>query len=181
MGKDNQMNELTTSPEQAVIPPDKGKRKRLPLILIVTAAFVALIVIGVFLWFTTLSPCTSKKVVQTNEELSSLYANFIDASNLAMATPRLALASQISNMQDIKNETDDLVVPPCLEYAQDLLSDGMDDFINGFITFLGEGDTDTIADYFDSGLSKMNLAVDEMQSVEDCAPFCTADPYRLVP
>lgn len=181
MGKDIQMDETTPTPEQAIIPSDKGKRKNFAFILIMIAVFVALAVAGVFLWFTTLSPCTSKKVARTNEELSSLYADFMDASNLAMATPRLALASQISNMQHIKNETDDLVVPSCLEYAQDLLSDGMDDFINGFITFLGEGDGDTIADYFDSGLSKMNLAADEMQSIEDCAPFCTADPYRLVP
>lgn len=70
-------------------------------------------------------------------QMNSLVKRWLDASKLANNTSRIALANPISNLQEIKRETEALVVKECLQEAKGKLVSGMNMVIDGYIAFMG--------------------------------------------
>jgi hypothetical protein len=59
-----------------------------------------------------------------------------DAAILAGSSSRVSLAGPIARLQEVRRETAQLVLPECLSEARQLLVTGMDNTIEGFLSFL---------------------------------------------
>lgn len=68
--------------------------------------------------------------------LKLIHGRWQDAERLAQSTARIALAQPVSTLQQIKRETDGILVPPCLDAAKSHLISGMNWTIEGFIQFM---------------------------------------------
>ena len=78
--------------------------------------------------------------------VSPLEQKFKDADTLGQSTARIALSPIVSNMQGIKQQTQDLKVPKKLQEAHGELLDYMDYTINGYLAFMD--DEDIVAKYW---------------------------------
>ncbi|NVO00722.1 MAG: hypothetical protein HXX17_15505 [Geobacteraceae bacterium] len=71
--------------------------------------------------------------------LNEIYTRYKDARTVAGATPRIALAAPLSNMQSIKREADALVVAKCLDFAKSMLTGGMLNVNAAYVDFMQQG------------------------------------------
>jgi len=74
---------------------------------------------------------------------------FDDASALASSTPREQLSGSIADLQRIRREAEDEIVPPCLTNLQKYQVDHMNSVINTLIAFMGGADQQSL----DQGIS----------------------------
>ncbi len=74
-------------------------------------------------------------------KINDLVKKWDDSVILASSTPRINLDGPVSAMQNIKRETEQLIVPFCLERAKSSLLSSMDLRITGFIEFMREHET----------------------------------------
>lgn len=100
---------------------------------------------------------------------------FQDAYNVALATSRIQLAGPVADMQEIRRATDNVVIPQCMTYAHALAVDGMDSATNGVLAFMSEASDQNVAAYFDQSGQSFKAAAEELDRLDQCAPFC-ADP-----
>jgi len=63
-----------------------------------------------------------------------------DAVKVAESTPRMALAVQITKLQDLKRETEAVKMPDCAANAMKSLAAYQTATIDGFLSFLGKGE-----------------------------------------
>ena len=90
---------------------------------------------------------------------------FDDENTLANDTPRMQLAAEIGELQEIHQEYDGLSAPDCAQTYQHLVSEGMGWVIRGYIDFLADkGWTYTDPD-FASAKQKFSDAVSELVNV----------------
>ena len=68
--------------------------------------------------------------------LKGIRGRWQDAERLAQSTSRIALAQPVASLQQIKRETEGIVVPPCLDAAKGHLVSAMNWTIEGFIQFM---------------------------------------------
>jgi hypothetical protein len=88
-------------------------------------------------------------------DLSRQYQRWKDGSALADSTARIALSGPVSNLQTIRREVNDMIVPACMDGAKAALIEGMDAQIRGFMLFMQ-----------DANLGKL-LAKPEFQEASD--------------
>lgn len=69
-------------------------------------------------------------------EIKKIEQRWIDGTQLAGATARIALSSQVANLQAIKRDLDGVVVGECLKEAKVALSEHMELTIQGFLEFM---------------------------------------------
>ena len=77
-----------------------------------------------------------------------LVAEWDDTIDIANQTPRMSLANVISDLQDIKRQTDNAEIPECFEESHSFLIKSMDFTIEGFLAFMGQEDDDVVSQKF---------------------------------
>lgn len=116
--------------------------------------------------------CPSDEVEIAIDEMESLAEEWDDAYAIASSTSRMALSGPIGDMQEIKREVGDMVVPPCLESSVVNLEKSMEFTINGFIAFLGQEDDDDVVYYFDMANKFQDNWSDDIAEIMECLPKC---------
>ena len=104
--------------------------------------------------------------------MTGLVSQFDDAETLASQTPRIALSSQINNLQQIRTQASNLNVPQCLAPAKEELLNGMNYSIDGYLLFLSKGAQDQIDAKFSIESDKMSNFAHDITRTSICAPFC---------
>lgn len=82
------------------------------------------------------------------ERLNDIVRRWKDAYSLANSTARIALAGPVARLQEIRRETENTLVPECLEKAKGELLVGMNETNDAFIFFMQNslpGVTDVVA------------------------------------
>ena len=74
------------------------------------------------------------------DAISKLVKRWDDASLLASSTARIALSGPISQLQSIRRESSDLIVPACISHHKELLIKSMDLTLDGYISFMQDKD-----------------------------------------
>lgn len=69
-------------------------------------------------------------------DLKGIFEKWGDAEKLASSAPRVALATPVASLQEIKRQTAALSIAPCLEKAKTALVDGMSLRIDAYISFM---------------------------------------------
>jgi hypothetical protein len=89
----------------------------------------------------TPDPCTQQNMQSTLTEFDKLSREFIDSDALAQNTGAGQLAPNITELQRIRREAEDYVIPPCLtklkEYQLGFMYSTIDAFMIMYSTFAG--------------------------------------------
>ena len=97
-----------------------------------------------------LSACGVNKT-EYKESASSTLESFMRAFNIAGQTPRMSLTAPILNMEDARQEWDDIELPKCAEKGHETVSNGMDEYISGYLAFQGQDSETTVNTHFRNG------------------------------
>lgn len=117
-------------------------------------------------------PCDADPVNAAGKQLGALSSRWRDAYKLASSSSRIALASPIQNLQEIKRETQALEVPQCLTKARGYLVDSMNAAIDGFLSFMAQEADAVIHDKFTSADQSLAQYTSEVQRIQACVPNC---------
>lgn len=71
-------------------------------------------------------------------QLNGHYARWKDGVRLADSTARIALPSQVAQLQEIRRSVAAVAVSPCMEQPKQALEAGMNKVIDGFVAFMGD-------------------------------------------
>jgi len=90
----------------------------------------------------TMTPdlCASENIKAEVDKVHRHMREFDDASKLAASIPREQLSTPISNLQKIRRDAEDELIPPCLEKLKDYEILHMNSVINTLIAFLSIND-----------------------------------------
>ncbi len=69
-------------------------------------------------------------------KIEAAYADWNESNKIAMSIPRIALATPLAKLQEIKKRVADISATGCAAEAKNKLTNAMDMQINGFIAFL---------------------------------------------
>lgn len=88
----------------------------------------------------TPDPCASENIEAEVQKVHSYMREFDDASSLAASRPREQLADAIADLQRIRREAEDQVIPHCLGNLKTYQISHMNSVINTLIAFMGGSD-----------------------------------------
>lgn len=93
--------------------------------------------------------------------IKPLVDEYSDAFDTAGQTSRIALPGVISQLQDIRRRTEATEVSPCLTEAHSYLVASMDDTIEAFLLFMGQGEEEDVNEKI--VLAQRNLEIYDMK------------------
>jgi hypothetical protein len=88
----------------------------------------------------TPDPCSPGQIEAQVQKVQRHMREFDDASTLASRTPRTQISNSIADLQRIRREAEDEIVPPCLTNLQKYQVDHMNSVINTLVAFMGGTD-----------------------------------------
>lgn len=109
------------------------------------------------------------------EKLNEMEKRWEDANNLASSTSRIALATPVANLQDLKNELDAVEVSECLAPAKKALYDAMNLNIDSFLMFMKSDNGET------GYLSKRVQSEEKFIQYMDLKYKCVEKPSTTTP
>jgi hypothetical protein len=88
----------------------------------------------------TPDPCAPGNIEAEVQKVHKYMREFDDASSLAASRPREQLADAIAQLQTIRRDAEDQVIPPCLGNLKTYQISHMNSVINTLIAFMGGTD-----------------------------------------
>lgn len=92
----------------------------------------------------TSDPCSSPQIDEEVQKVHKHMREFDDASILASNMPREQLSASIADLQRIRREAEDEVIPECLTNLKTYQVDHMNSVINTLVAFVGGTDQQTL-------------------------------------
>lgn len=89
---------------------------------------------------TTADLCVSPQIEQEVQKVQKHMREFDDASILASSVPQAQLSDSIADLQRIRREADDEVIPPCLASLKNYQISHMNSVINTLLAFMRSKD-----------------------------------------
>ena len=128
--------------------------------------------LGVYVWYTIYRPCDVERVDDASATLIS-QANMYDrVYQSAINASPTTLDGPVVTMQQIQMDTQDVVVPACMQTAKAELLNYMVVVIRAFRVYEARKADATVRDL----VAKSNIHYDnfiaELKAVKKCAPFC---------
>lgn len=108
-------------------------------------------------------PCSEAMSSYIYDGVGPLVERWRDTGLLALKCSRLSIAPLISDLQDIKRETEAVEAPPCGGTAKSLLLTAMQSFIDGCTAFMDQEPDATVEAYFTQSTTAMDEFTEEWQ------------------
>ena len=93
---------------------------------------------------TTPDPCVSPQIEIEAQKVQKHMREFDDASTLASSVPQAQLSASIADLQRIRREADDELIPPCLTDLKTYQINHMNSVINTLLAFMRSADPRSI-------------------------------------
>lgn len=127
----------------------------------------------------TASACAMADGTPITAAFLPLAARWGDAVVLADNTPRIALSGAVGQLQAIRREVESVDWPPCARRAADLLSDGMNSEISGYLGFMSGHRPEETRALPDVGTLSYAYLV-QMSGVAEANRLFDADYYAVI-
>jgi hypothetical protein len=125
----------------------------------------------------TPDPCAPENVEAEVQKIHKYMREFDDASSLAASRPREELADAISDLQRIRRESEDQVIPYCLGDLKTYQISHMNSVINTLIAFMGGSNQETV----DQGIALARQQHDQYTLELARLLGLTIEPATVVP
>lgn len=127
-------------------------------------------------WYYFYGPCGTRRVEVSIRNLQQIAERWDDANSVAASAARIALATPVSHLQTIKQDTQQLDVPPCLLPAKKALLSSMETKIESYLAFMRQDDDIVVSSMILGADIDLSTFRSELKVVSACAPFCVSLP-----
>ena len=140
-------------------------------LLRVMAAFFAA-AIGVYAWYALARPCDVSAVEKASALLIRQRDRYDHSYQFATSASADAIVRPVAELQQILMDTQEVVVPVCMQTAKDELIEYMSIVIRAFVAYGAQEADAAVRELIEqSEVNYDNFAV-ELDAVHKCAPFC---------
>lgn len=143
--------------------------------LVLVAAIFGVVIasaLGVYTWYTLNHPCDEEVVKAASARLIRQRDRYDHSYQFATSASRDAIVRPVAELQQILMDTQDVVVPACMQTAKNELLNYMATVIRAFLAY-GAQETDaTVRDLLDQSQTHYDRFRIELEAVKQCAPFC---------
>jgi len=131
--------------------------------------------LGVYAWYAVYGPCTRGTVDTASTALFEQVASFEQAYQAAASANATGLMGPLTKMQQALWDTREVRVPACMQGARNELLTSMESAIRAFLAVMNGEKDEKVQDLLqDSRVHLENFAA-ELESVNQCAPFCPSN------
>ena len=116
--------------------------------------------------------CPPRETKKILKDFSRLDRNWTVAYNFAGKTKKAELDGAIDGLMAIKKEVVSIVVPDCLEPAQNAFLNYMQSIIEGFTAIKAGESTVSVEKKFDSSDIFLDEYSDHIYTIQNCLPDC---------
>ena len=136
------------------------------IILLIVAA------VGTYSWYTVFRPCEVNAVKETSDFLERQLKTYDRVYQVAVAASRTTPDHPVNLLKQIFMDTQEIIVPACMQTAKNELMNYMGTVISAFQAFrAGEADATVLGLVKQSDAQYINFH-EELKAVNKCAPFC---------
>ena len=139
-----------------------------------SALIVLLIVaaVGMYAWYFLYNPCEVNAVKEVSAILVSQLKTYDRVFQVATTASRTSPDHPVNTLKQIFMDTQEVVVPACMQTAKNELINYMGTVISAFQAFrAGEADATILGLIKQSDAQYVNFNA-ELEAVNECAPFC---------
>ena len=127
---------------------------------------------GTYTWYTVFRPCDVNAVRDASDFLTRQLKTYDHVYQVAVAASRTSPEHPVNLMKQIFMDTQQIIVPGCMQTAKNELLNYMGTVISAFQAFrAGEADATVLGLVRQSDAQYMNFNA-ELKAVSKCAPFC---------
>ncbi|MDQ3004871.1 MAG: hypothetical protein M3R47_05740 [Chloroflexota bacterium] len=138
--------------------------------------FMIIAATGTYTWYTLFRPCEVNAVNDASDFLIRQLKTYDHVYQVAVAASRTSPEHPVNLMKQIFMDTQQIIVPACMQTAKNELINYMGTVISAFQAFrAGEADATVLGLVKQSDAQYMNFHA-ELKAVNKCAPFCL--PFR---
>ena len=152
--------------------PDGWTQRRFLLAAGVLMVLLIVGAVGAYTWFALYGPCTVNTVEAASAVLFDQLILFDAIYQSIPSRAPLALIGPMTQMQQILIDTQKLVVPACLQPAQNELISAMESLIRGLLAIMESEPEATFAKLMEKSQKHLDNFTAELEFVNKCAPFC---------
>ena len=127
---------------------------------------------GTYTWYTLFKPCEVSTVKETSDFLLRQLKTYDHVYQVAVTASQTSPEHPVNLLKQIFMDTQEIVVPACMQTAKNELMNYMGTVISAFQAFrAGEADATILGLIKQSDTQYMNFHA-ELKAVNKCAPFC---------
>ncbi len=152
--------------------PDRWMQRRFLLAAGVLMVLLIVGAVGAYTWFALYGPCTVNTVEAASAVLFDQLILFDAIYESISSRAPVALIGPMTQMQQILIDTQKLVVPACLQPAQNELISAMESLIRGLLAIMESEPEATFAKLMEKSQKHLDNFTAELEFVNKCAPFC---------
>ena len=152
--------------------PDRWMQRRFVLAAGVLMVLLIVGAVGAYTWFALYGPCTVNTVEAASAVLFDQLILFDATYQSISSRAPVALIGPMTQMQQILIDTQKLVVPACLQPAQNELISAMESLIRGLLAIMESEPEATFAKLMEKSQKHLDNFTAELEFVNKCAPFC---------
>ena len=135
------------------------------VILIVAAA-------GTYAWHSLYRPCEVNAVQEASSTLVSQMSQYDAVYRVATTASGSSLLIPVTVLQQIRMDTNEVVVPASMQTAKNELLNTMDAVIKAFLASMAREPDETIRGLINQFFTHLDNFTRELEAVNKCAPFC---------
>ena len=151
-------------------PVQKSNRFLLLASVIIVLFIVA--AVGLYAWFFVYNPCEVDAVKEASTMLVTQLTTYDGVFQVAATASRTSPDHPVNTLKQIFMDTQEIIVPACMQTAKNELLHYMGTLISAFQAYrAGEANT-TIWDLIKQSDAQYANFKAELKAVNECAPFC---------
>jgi hypothetical protein len=139
------------------------------------AAFFAVLMIaafGVYAWHALVRPCDVGAVEKASALLVRQRDRYDHSYQFATSASADAIVRPVAELQQILMDTQDVVVPACMQTAKVELINYMGTVIRAFVAYGAQEADMAVRELIDQSETHYDNFASELEAVNKCAPFC---------
>ena len=138
----------------------------------IVLVFLIATVVGTYAWFSLMNRCEVNAVEDASALLLSQMKRYDKEYQFTATVPYTSLMHPLRVLQQIHVDTEEVVVPACLQTAKNELVSYMRAVIRAFRAYEAQEANGTIRDLIDESEAHYDNFTAELEAVKECAPYC---------
>lgn len=157
-------------PSKAQYTMQRLRRLLLPASLVV--ALLLLAAVGAYTWFFVFHPCEMNVVEEASALLFSQLNRYEDVYQVAISASPNSVVLPVSVLKQVLMDTQQVVVPSCMQSAKGELLDYMRTIIRAFDAYAAQEPDATVRGLVDEAVMHLHNFDSELEAIKECAPYC---------
>jgi len=148
------------------------KSRRFPWLASALIVLLIATVVSTYTWYTLFRPCEVNAVKETSDFLLRQLKTYDHVYQVAVTASQTSPEHPVNLLKQIFMDTQEIIVPGCMQTAKNELINYMGTVISAFEAFrAGEADATVLSLIKQSDAQYINFHT-QLKAVNKCAPFC---------